>query len=431
LVAVLALVLAAPAFATTPVDTFHVNSNGNGQKKTTVGAVCEEALGKCTLRAAIEAANADPGLSDIEFGTGPFDGTESTAINLEAQLLETIKTPMEFLGTTCEPGTGPTPCVRLSNPATGQPVLNVTSSESKLEGLTIFGGTGTGLRLAGNKDSLSDSQVFNTYVGVELNGNEGLIIGNTIKELSGFGFAAIAIRGSSNGIYGNLIEKFGIQAIALEFGANANQIGGETPASENVISHTEESPIFFASTLSGSSRNEVARNHGTGNGGIFIFHLAGNQGVEAPLITNAYPTSVSGTAAPEAVVRLFEAGEGSWDLDRFLAEVIAKEDETWKVAIPPVAVGANVVATQTVEGATSVFSGVVPTVAEPSPPANTGGGTTTTTPVVTPILSSPTPLVPTPPAKKKPLKCKKGFVKKKVKGKTSCVKVKKHKKKKH
>ena len=105
-----------------PVDTFHVNSTGNGAK-TAAGAVCEETLGKCTLRAAIEAANADPGMSAIEFGTGPFDGTEATAINLEGQLLPVISTPTEFLGTDCEPGTGPTPCVRVRNPGTGQPVF--------------------------------------------------------------------------------------------------------------------------------------------------------------------------------------------------------------------------------------------------------------------------------------------------------------------
>ena len=199
--------------------------------------------------------------------------------------------------------------------------------------------------------------------------------------MSAFGFAAIAIRGSSNGIYGNLIEHFNIQAIALEFGANANQIGADTPESENVISHTEESPIFFAGTLSGSSRNEVARNHGTGNNGSFIFRLAGNQGVEPPAITTAYPTKASGTATAEATVRVFEAEEGSGSLDRFLGETVADGSGGWTVDLATAAVGAELVATQTVEGATSPFTGVSTVTAESTPPPPDNGGGSTTPPV--------------------------------------------------
>ncbi len=55
-------------------------------------------------------------------------------------------------------------------------------------------------------------------------------------------------------------------------------------------------------------------------------------------------------------------------------------------------------------------------VAPPPPPPPSGGGTTP--PVVQPPVSPPSP--PTTPAK--PLKCKKGFVKKQVRGKAKCVK---------
>jgi CSLREA domain-containing protein len=57
------------------------------------------------------------------------------------------------------------------------------------------------------------------------------------------------------------------------------------------------------------------------------------------------------------------------------------------------------------------------------PPSNTTPPATITPPATTPPATKPVP------PKKKPLVCKKGFAKKKVKGKTSCVKVKKHKKK--
>jgi hypothetical protein len=61
------------------------------------------------------------------------------------------------------------------------------------------------------------------------------------------------------------------------------------------------------------------------------------------------------------------------------------------------------------------------TAAAPSPPA---GGGSSPPPATTPPAT-------TPPPAKKPIKCKKGFKRKTVKGKAKCVKVKKHHKKKH
>jgi hypothetical protein len=181
----------------------------------------------------------------------------------------------------------------------------------------------------------------------------------------------MAIRGNANGIYSNYIERSGLSAIIFEFGADGNRVGGETPESENVIEHSEQSPIFLSPFLNGSTRNEIGRNHGTGNGGAFILTLSGNEGVAPPVVTTAHPTVASGTATPEAVVRVFETGEGTGDLDRFLGEVAAEEDGDWTAELPVVAVGANIAATQTVEGATSEFTGVTAVTAEEE---ESGGG---------------------------------------------------------
>ncbi len=428
----LALVVPSLAAAFTPADTFVVNSDGNGHK-TAAGAVCEAAGGKCTLRAALEAADANVTPSEIRFGE-PFDGTEATAINLENEALPALETPIVIQGSGCDPVSGPALCVRLKNPSTSSAVFTFTSTESEVAELTITGSSViTGFRLGGSKNTVRNNQVLETYVGTEVTGTEDLVIDNKFVDSSVFGFAAVALRGSSNGIYGNLIEGLGIQAITLEFGANANQIGADTADSENVINRTLGNPIFFNSNLNGGSRNEVARNRGTGNDATFIDIGGGNSGVTPPEITGGHQTGASGTATPEAVVRVFEADGDSSNLERFLGEVAAGASGAWTVKFPSIATGAEIVATQTVEGATSEFTGSTAVVADPPspPPPDNGGGASSTTPQTTPIPTTTTPPPATAPPKPatKPLKCKKGFAKKKVKGKARCVRVKKHKKK--
>ena len=300
-----------------------MNSNGNGAK-TAVGAVCEEAAGECTLRAAIEASNADSGRSEILFSGGPFNGLAETAINLEGQVLQAISTPMVFLGTTCNPGAGaPTPCVRLENPGSGQPVLGFSSTETEVIDLAIIGGRPASRSTA--TKSLSPTWNLrlldehrdrdrNQWRRRRVPGQHDLRAEPQLRH-------SVRDQGRFEPPLRQPIENSGLSAIILALGADKNRIGLDTPESENVIENSEQSPIFLQSSLAAESHNEIARNRGSGNGGAFILlQSPANGGIPQPTIATAHPTTVSGTAKPGAKVRLFATAEGTYEVDGFLAE---------------------------------------------------------------------------------------------------------------
>jgi CSLREA domain-containing protein len=103
LVAVPALASAAPIV---------VNSTGDAPKKPAAGAVCETATpGECTLRAAIQAANAEATFSAIEFSSTVFEGQVGADEIEPATSLPPITEPASLAGPTCSGGTYKKPCV--------------------------------------------------------------------------------------------------------------------------------------------------------------------------------------------------------------------------------------------------------------------------------------------------------------------------------
>src|SRR6185437_6760379 len=84
LTAVCALVaLAVPALAA--AETFTVNSTGDQAQQTPGSATCNSTASTCTLRAAIEAANAGAGEAEIVFAAS-FNGELADTINLGSAL---------------------------------------------------------------------------------------------------------------------------------------------------------------------------------------------------------------------------------------------------------------------------------------------------------------------------------------------------------
>ena len=75
----------------------------------------------------------------------------------------------------------------------------------------------------------------------------------------------------------------------------------------------------------------VSRNHGLGNGGLFVDigddgfgNSSGLQGdAAAPVIASATDTRIAGTAAPGATVQVFENGGSPGSLDDFLGQAVA------------------------------------------------------------------------------------------------------------
>jgi len=307
------------------------------------------------------------------------------------------------------------------------------------------GGTGithsyVGSTIKGNSIEGGEVGISSTETGTPAG---SLIENNVIKGTEDNG---VFLANPGNKVFGNEIVGAGGSGIELEAETDAvkgNVIGGDSTATENSISASDGFAIVIHGTA--GSRNEIRRNHGSGNEGegpfivLRTIDVVPNEkdpnGINSPTIASAGKTEASGKGAAGAKVRVFsKASEEEGELGAFLGEGVVDVNGNWKVAYAAVPGETLVTATQTLNGGTSVLSEpAVKTPKDPPPPTcatdpslctPSGGGSSGG--------SSQAPIVsPAPPSSPKPLKCKKGFAKKKVKGKPRCVKVqKKHKGKK-
>ena len=135
------------------------------------------------------------------------------------------------------------------------------------------------------------------------------------------------------------------------------------------------------------SLNEVARNRGGGNGGLFIDLTASppdpgdlepgdpNNGILPPAIAAISEAGAAGFAEPGARVRVFrKSTPAPGEIASFLGEVTADEDGNWSLAFPaPLPVGTAIAATQTKETGTSELEiATVPAPAEGKQPPTAG-----------------------------------------------------------
>src|SRR6476646_1375392 len=163
LAALFALVLPASAAAVE----YEVDSPADEPALTT--AACLTAGGKCTLRAAIEVANATTAVADeITFDDSVFEGKAGDTI-APATVLPALSSPVEVKGGTCETDAGVDgPCVEINGPS-GEVGLEVTADGSSISGLSL-----TGLSFAiliGS--SSSNVTIQGNWIGVKLDGSAG------------------------------------------------------------------------------------------------------------------------------------------------------------------------------------------------------------------------------------------------------------------
>ncbi len=175
---------------------FVVDSIADLPDANTGDGLCQTPIGTCTLRAAIQQANALPGLDEIHFGIGT--GLQTI---IPSATLPTITDSLIMDGTT-QPGYISTPIIVLSGTGGGNVIgLNLTTSNSIIRGLVI-----------------------NEFdIGISVDGNNAvnnLIAGNFI------GTTATGLAPAPNRTAG----------IRLTNGASNNTIGGTTPADRNLIS---------------------------------------------------------------------------------------------------------------------------------------------------------------------------------------------------
>lgn len=206
-----------------------------------------------------------------------------------------------------------------------------------------------------------------------------LIEDNEIEESTANG---IRIENDGNLVFGNSIKKSGgagirLQAPALLLSADGNKIGGNTEARENDIRESGGDAIEIDNTGEFEpSQNEIARNRGEQNVGLFIDLIGAttNGGIQPPTFATSIQSSASGSGAePNATIRVFRKKTTSaGEIESTLGEATADGSGDWKVTYAgQIPVGSSVAATQTsMAGGTSELSSVATTGADPS----NGGG---------------------------------------------------------
>jgi CSLREA domain-containing protein len=195
--------------------TFTVNDTGNGRDATPGDGVCATTTAVCTLRAAIQEANANVGADTINFSIG--SGTKTIS---PTSALPTITDPVTIDGTT-QPGFAGSPIIELNGAsAFGADGLKITAGNSTVRGLVI------------NRCSVADGIEIGT------NGNN-IIEGNFI----GTNVAGTAALGNSQ------------RGVRIVSGPN-NTVGGTTAAARNVISGNKEVGVDTS-----SAGNQVQGNY--------------------------------------------------------------------------------------------------------------------------------------------------------------------------
>ncbi len=256
-------------------------------------------------------------------------------------------------------GSGPT-ASDVPAPGTGVFVLNtnnanqVTVNDNVLE---MDGGVGVEARFGGTE--IDGNFIEGAGLGIWTKAGPNAAGGNLIEDnVIGESEAnGIRIEDNENEVFGNSIYQSGAAGIRIQnpaalVNATENQIGGDTADSENNIRESGTDAIEIDNSGGeGASQNEVARNKGEENAGLFIDLIGSltNGGILPPAFATSVQSSAGGTAEPEATVRVFrkevaEAGE----LESFLGEATADGSGNWKVVYPSqIPTGTIVAATQT------------------------------------------------------------------------------------
>lgn len=234
----------------------------------------------------------------------------------------------------------------------------IADNEIRMEGGSAILQQGRGAWIHGNRISGAQTGI-KTVDPISFYGN--VVAGNRIE---GSTVSGILVENDFNEIVGNQVLGTGGPGIWIQGNVSEairNSVGGDTGSDENVIDGSAGAAIEISNEE--KTDNEVARNHGTGNGGLFIDLVAKspatevgpNRGIKPPAFSTSTQTGASGGAEKGATVRVFRkqvsvAGE----LESFLGEAVVDEDNSWTVTYDEeIPVGTIVAATQTKEGATS------------------------------------------------------------------------------
>lgn len=234
----------------------------------------------------------------------------------------------------------------------------IADNEIRMEGGSAILQQGRGAWIHGN-------QISGAQTGIKTVDPIGFY-GNVVADnrIEGSTVSGILVENDFNEIVGNQVLGTGGPGIWIQGNASEairNSVGGDTGSDENVIDGSAGAAIEISNEE--KTDNEVARNHGTGNGGLFIDLVAKspatevgpNRGIKPPAFSTSTQTGASGGAGKGATVRVFRKQvSAAGELESFLGEAVADDNGSWTVTYAgEVPAGTIVAATQTKEGATS------------------------------------------------------------------------------
>jgi hypothetical protein len=288
-----------------------VTSTGDGGHAGGV-QVCNDGSGQCTLRAAIQQANAHAGEDKIHFNILPA-GTHTIS---PASALPTISGALTIDGTT-QPGfsscTAAARVIELNGTAAGATTngLEITGGDSLIRGLAInrFGGHGIRIQTGGNNDMECN------YIGTGPNGTTSLPNG-------------------ASGVY--ILD------------SADNRIGGDTAGAQNTIANNAEDGIRVDGVT--AVGNMISQNSIHSNALLGIEHLNGGNGDPIPpAISEAGSDAVPGAAGyvvvclDDCLIEIFSDDAEEGRIYRGSTET-SGGNWSWPGPIP---VGPNITATLT------------------------------------------------------------------------------------
>jgi CSLREA domain-containing protein len=242
---------------------------------------------------------------------------------------------------------------------------------------------GSGATITGNTigRGVGGESLGGGSIGFHAYGNQSFgstLEGNTFNNAAEYG---VLIEDDENVIAGNQIGAAGITGVLVKGLGPAidNVIGGDSPAEQNTITGSDGDAIAIFNDE--DEENEIARNVGGGNTGLFIdlgvngpgnLGSGPNDGAQPPVISTATDLGASGTTEPGALVRVFrKATPAAGELEAFIGEALANGEGKWSLTYgSPIPGGTTIGATQSDAGGTSELA-FATTVATPS---GNGGG---------------------------------------------------------
>jgi len=263
--------------------------------------------------------------------------------------------------------------------------LNVTEP-STIEANAIRGGS-IAIEQRFGAATIAENSIESSFAGIHTAGSGAtgsLIEDNMIDSVTASG---ILIQSDANEVLGNLVLNSGDAGISIQdtgepfvSPTTENVVGGDLPSEENEISNSGGPAIEIVDFE--ETANEIARNSGSLNGGLFIDLRATDPGLEPngpndgiqPPTFSAAAEKAAGTGAREgAVIRVFrKASADPGEIDSFLGETVVGPGGAWELdypsALPP---GTHLAATQTSKGATSELAFAMTPGDEPD---GSGGG---------------------------------------------------------